>query len=55
MKIKMLVGMAGAGFAWSVGQEVDVDDAEASRLINANYAIPVAEKVIEKRGKKAGD
>lgn len=41
MKIKMLVSMAGAE-AINVGDERDVDDAEAKRLIEAGYAMPIA-------------
>ena len=40
MKIKMLVGMVGNGFAVSPGDVVDREDAEAIRLVEREYAVP---------------
>lgn len=47
MKIKMLVDMAGVGFSLSPGDEWETDDQQAKRLIEAGYAVPVAETKIE--------
>lgn len=52
MKIKMLVSMAGAE-AINVGDERDVDDAEAKRLIEAGYAMPIATAPKGERSTKA--
>ncbi len=53
MKIKMLVGMAGAEYTLSVGDETDrFEDAEAIRLIEAGYAAPLDEKPVERAIKK---
>ncbi|MEF2549996.1 hypothetical protein VQ042_01285 [Aurantimonas sp. A2-1-M11] len=49
MKIKMTTSMAGVAFALSPGDETEqFGDAEAIRLIEAGYAVPVAEDVTEK-------
>ncbi len=49
MKIKMLVSMAGNGFALSVGEDTERFSAtEASRIVAAGYAIPVAAPVVER-------
>lgn len=47
MKIKTLVSMAGVNFSWSPGDVVEVDDAEASRLITAELAVPVRDAETE--------
>lgn len=48
MKIKMLVSMAGADFALGVHDETDrFSQAEAVRLIEAGYAVPLAERRAE--------
>jgi len=47
MKIKMLTGMAGVDYSLSPGDERDFDDAEAIRLIDAGFAVPVAATEIE--------
>lgn len=52
MKIKLLVSRAGANFSQSAGDEIDVDDKEAIRLIDAGQAEPVREQVKEKAVKK---
>ena len=41
MKIKMLTSMSGPSTQRSRGEEVDVDDAEAIRLIESGFAEPV--------------
>lgn len=46
MKIKMLVSMAGPEVVWDAGTVVDIDDAEAARLLAAEYAEPV--EVVER-------
>ena len=45
MKVKLLVSRAGHNFSQIAGEVVDVDDAEAKRMIDAGQAVPVeAEK-----------
>lgn len=48
MKIKMLVGLAGNEYALSPGDEREFPDSEAIRLIEAEYAVPVAEVKTER-------
>jgi len=49
MKIRMLVSIAGAGFALSAGDETDrFSDAEAVRLIEFGAAVPVTDEQIER-------
>jgi hypothetical protein len=61
MKIRMLVGLAGSEYSIGPGDEREFPDKEAIRLIDAGYAVPVAEKAaeravaepaLERRGKK---
>ena len=53
MKVKMLVSMAGPDISRNVGDEIDIDDAEAKRLIEASFAIPLApEPVTERRASR---
>ncbi len=53
MKLKMLVSMAGADFALSVNEETDrFSGDEAQSLIDAGYAVPVAEKKTERATKQ---
>ncbi|SKA31041.1 hypothetical protein [Consotaella salsifontis] len=62
MKIKMISSVAGVDFALSPGDETDrFGDAEAIRMIEAGFAIPVAgqemertvvDHVAERRGRK---
>jgi hypothetical protein len=40
-RVKMLTGMAGRGFAYEPGQEVEMDPNTAMRLIAAGAAAPV--------------
>lgn len=48
MRIRMLVCQAGVDFVRNVGDEVEVGDAEAMRLIAAAYAEPVRRQVVER-------
>lgn len=48
MKIRLLTSRAGVGFAQSRGEEVDVSDAEAIRMIEAGQAEPVRAPVVER-------
>lgn len=49
MKIRMLVSIAGAGFALSADDETErFSDGEAVRLIEAGSAVPVSEDTIER-------
>jgi hypothetical protein len=41
MKIKLLVARAGAGFSQNRGEEIEVGDAEALRMIAADQAVAV--------------
>jgi hypothetical protein len=51
MKVKLLVSRAGAGVAYSAGEEIEVSEAEAKRLMEAvpPQAIPVREAVAPER------
>lgn len=52
MKIKMLVSVAGVDFALDAGAETDrFSEAEAIRMIDAGYALPVGEAKVEKAAK----
>jgi hypothetical protein len=56
MKIKMTVSLAGTDFVLSPGEETKrFDAAEAHRLIEAGYAVPVADAPadVAKRDAKA--
>jgi hypothetical protein len=49
MKIRMLVSIAGANVALSAGDETErFSEAEAARLIEAGFAVPVVEKAMER-------
>lgn len=53
MRIRLLVSRAGVDFAHSAGDEIDVPDAEARRMIEAQQAAPVRsvrkEKAVPKK------
>ena len=51
MRIKLLTGFSGPDICLSNGDEADFDDAEAIRLIEAGFAVPVA-KPVERAVKK---
>ncbi|PTD19907.1 hypothetical protein CV103_12010 [Sphingomonas fennica] len=54
MKIKMLTSISGQDFALSPDDETDrFTTSEATRLIDAGYAVPVADKATEKAVKTA--
>lgn len=48
MLVRMLVELSGSGYFLAPGDERDFPDAEAIRLIAAEYAVPVAEQKIER-------
>lgn len=49
MKLKMLIGMAGADFSLSPGEETErFSGDEAKRLVEAGYAVPVRDTPVEK-------
>ncbi|RVG43590.1 hypothetical protein [Sinorhizobium meliloti] len=48
MNIRMLVGLAGNEYALSPGDEREFPDKEAIRLIDAGYAVPVANQKVER-------
>lgn len=53
MKIKLIVSRAGAGFAQNAGDEIEVGDAEAIRMIAAGQAEAVRSATVEKATKTA--
>ena len=52
MKIQMTVGLEGLELSLQAGDIYDTDDAEAIRLIDAGFAIPFADKAIERMVKR---
>jgi hypothetical protein len=48
MKIKMLVGLSGNEYCLSPGDKREFSDAEAIRLIDAGFAVPVVEEAVER-------
>lgn len=52
MKIKMLTSMSGPATQFNRGDEVEVDSAEAERLIEAGFAEPVRSVANEKAVKQ---
>lgn len=53
MKVKLLVSRAGPQFAQDAGQEIEIADAEALRMIEAGQAEPVREAKAERAVFKA--
>lgn len=54
MKVKLTTSMAGPEKAHSVGDEIEVSDAEAKRLIERGFAVPVRTNAkIERAVRKA--
>lgn len=53
MKVRLLVSRAGAGFSQSAGDEIDVDTAEAARMIEAGQAVPIRDQKVERATQKA--
>lgn len=54
MKVKLLVSRSGSDGAFAPGDEIDVSDAEAKRMIEAGQCEPVRGKKAETTAKKAG-
>lgn len=48
MKIKLLVSLSGAYESFNSGDERDWEDSDAIRLIEAGFAVPLAETKIER-------
>lgn len=48
MKIRMSVGLSGNEYSLAPGDEREFPDAEAIRLVEAGFAIPIAEVKIER-------
>jgi hypothetical protein len=48
MMIKMLVGLSGPEYTLDPGDMREFPQAEALRLINAGYAVPVSETKVER-------
>ncbi len=46
MKIKLIHALAGISFSYRRGEVIEIDDAEAVRLINGGLAAPVKEEVL---------
>lgn len=47
MKVKLLISRGGAGFTQNAGDEVEVSEDEAKRMIEAGQAVPIAESKTE--------
>lgn len=52
MRVRMLTGLSGPAYSLASGDEHDFDQAEAIRLIEAGYAVPVEKSKIERAVKK---
>lgn len=48
MLVKMLAGFVGTDTDWPSGSEQNIETAEALRLIEGGYAVPVAERKAER-------
>lgn len=48
MLIRMLVGLCGPTLTLGPGDEHEFPDAEAVRIVESGYAVPVAEKRVER-------
>jgi len=48
MKIRMTVGLSGNKYSLAPGDEYEFPDGEAIRLVEAGYAVPVAEQKVER-------
>lgn len=48
MKIRMTVGLSGNAYSLAPGDEHEFPDGEAIRLVEAGYAVPVAEQKVER-------
>lgn len=47
MRVRMLAGIAGPNISLAPGDEHDFDHADAARLIESGYAVPVAMVAVE--------
>jgi len=52
MKVKLLTSLATASTAYNVGDEYECSAAEAGRLCEKGFAVPIAEQKIERAVKK---
>jgi hypothetical protein len=52
MLVRMVVGLSGPAANLSPGDEAEFPQAEALRLVEAGYAVPVAEARIERAVKR---
>lgn len=52
MKIKLLISRAGIDFTQNAGDEIEVGDAEAKRMIESGQAEPLRQVRAEKATKK---
>lgn len=52
MRVKMLAHFSGPAVDWPTGSEQELDQAQAVRLIEAGFAIPVATVSVETATKK---
>ena len=48
MKVKLLTGRVGPGVSQAPGDTIEVDDAEARRMIEKGLAAPVRAKAVRK-------
>ena len=55
MKVRMNVSMSGSEYSASVGDKIDMDPAEAKRLIKADYAVSLTQTKAEKAADKAAE
>jgi len=53
MKVRLLVSRSGADGAFSAGDEIDVGDAEAVRMIEAGQCEPVRSATVERAVSRA--
>ena len=53
MKVKLLISMSGAKGSFSPGDEVDVSEQEAARMIERGYCTPIEKRKKETAAKKA--
>ena len=52
MTVKLLVSMAGPDVSHNIGDEIDVDDATAKRLLEYNIGEPIASKPAKETAEK---
>lgn len=54
IKVKLLVSRAGPGLSQHVGDEIEVDAAEAKRMLEAGQIAPVDDAPVEKAARRRG-